>query len=211
MHNCARSWSRISFRNCSMSSVSKRTSWHATSARWCSTSSASLNFNFSQRNFSIVTSCTRHVSSAGIPTSNAFKHVFCARSREQIAAGADLRRLIPTLTPACVAHLSSSFKFEISESGSRAGAFVRKRVSRGDIHSIRAGSTIGSPAYVGRFEWSTYVGRLPAPSLKTNFGVSPRDQAKVCQKKCREDTRTASGFVIARKSTFRSRVWSHLV
>ena len=61
---------------------------------------------------------------------------------------------------------------------------------------------IGSPAYVGRFEWSTYVGRLPAPSLKTNFGVSPRDQAKVCQKKCREDTRTASGFVIARKKYF---------
>ena len=202
MQKAPRSWLHISFRSCSIFSACKRTSWHATSARWCSTRSASLNFNFSQRNFSIVISCTRHVSSAGLPTSNKFKHVFCARSREQIAAGADLRRLIPTLTPACVAHLSSSFKFEISESGSRAGAFVRKRVSRGDIHSIRAGSTIGSPAYVGRFEWSTYVGRLPAPSLKTNFGVSPRDQAKVCQKKCREDTRTASGFVIARKKYF---------
>lgn len=32
--------------------------------------------------------------------------------------------------------------------------------------------------------------------------MSPRDQAKVCQKKCREDTRTASGFVIARKKYF---------
>ena len=74
-----------------------------------------------------------------------------------------------------------------------------RRVSLVADHSTRAGSTIGSPAYVGRFEWSTYFGRLPAPSLKTNFGVSPRDQAKVCQQKCREDTRTASGFVIARK------------
>lgn len=32
--------------------------------------------------------------------------------------------------------------------------------------------------------------------------VSPRHQAKVCQKKCRELTRTASGFVIARKKYF---------
>jgi len=77
-----------------------------------------------------------------------------------------------------------------------------RRVSLVADHSTRAGSTIASPAYVGRFEWSTYFGRLPAPSLKTNFWVSPRDQAKVCQKKCREDTWTASGFVIARKNYF---------
>ncbi len=38
--------------------------------------------------------------------------------------------------------------------------------------------------------------------MKTSFGRSPRDQAKVCQKKCREHTRTASGFVIARKKYF---------
>jgi len=41
-----------------------------------------------------------------------------------------------------------------------------------------------------------------APSLKTNVGRSPGDHAKVCQKKCREDTRAASGFVIARKKYF---------
>ncbi len=61
---------------------------------------------------------------------------------------------------------------------------------------------IGSPAYVGRFEWSTYVGRLCAPSFMTNVGRSPRDQAKACHKKCREDTRAASGFVIACKKYF---------
>ena len=38
-----------------------------------------------------------------------------------------------------------------------------RRVSRTADHSTRAGSTIGSPAYVGRFEQSTYVGRLRAP------------------------------------------------
>ena len=36
----------------------------------------------------------------------------------------------------------------------------------------------------------------------TNFGRSPRDHAKVCQKKCREHTRTPSGFVIAREKYF---------
>ena len=128
--------------------------------------------------------------------------MFCARSCEQIAAGADCRRLIPTLTPACVARTSSSFKFDISERGARAGVFTRRRVSRGDIHSTRAGSTIASPAYVGRFEWSTYVGRLRAPALMTRVGRSPRDQAKACQEKCRELTRTASGFVIAREKYF---------
>ena len=128
--------------------------------------------------------------------------MFCARLCEQIAAGADRRRLIPTLTPACVACTSSSFKFEISERGARAGAFTRRRVSRGDKHSTRAGSTIRSPAYVGRFEWSMYVGRTCAPTLKTSFGRSPRDHAKWYQKKCCEDTRTPSGFVIARKKYF---------
>jgi len=38
-----------------------------------------------------------------------------------------------------------------------------RRVSRTAEHSTRPGSTIGSPAYVGRFEQSTYVGRLRAP------------------------------------------------
>ena len=38
--------------------------------------------------------------------------------------------------------------------------------------------------------------------MKTNVGRSPGDHAKVCHKKCREDTRTASGFVIARKKYF---------
>jgi len=38
-----------------------------------------------------------------------------------------------------------------------------RRVSRTADHSTRPGSTIGSPAYVGRFEQSTYVGRLRAP------------------------------------------------
>jgi len=61
---------------------------------------------------------------------------------------------------------------------------------------------IGSPAYVGRFEWSMYVGRTCAPSLKTSFGRSPRDHAKWYQKKCCEDTRTPSGFVIAREKYF---------
>ena len=77
-----------------------------------------------------------------------------------------------------------------------------RRVSRTADHSTRAGSTIGSPAYVGEFEWSMYVGRTCAPSLKTSFGRSPRDHAKWYQKKCREDTRTPSGFVIARKKYF---------
>ena len=77
-----------------------------------------------------------------------------------------------------------------------------RRVSRTADHSTRAGSTIGSPAYVGRFEWSMYVGRTCAPSLKTSLGRSPRDHAKWYQKKCREDTRTPSGFVIARKKYF---------
>ena len=36
----------------------------------------------------------------------------------------------------------------------------------------------------------------------TNFGRSPRDHAKVRQKKCREHTRTPSGFVIAREKYF---------
>ena len=151
---------------------------------------------------SSLSSTTRYVSSAGLPCSNELKRVCCARSCEQITAGADLRRLIPTLPPACVARTSSSFKFEISESGSLVGAFTRRRVSRGDIQSTRAGSTIGSPAYVGEFEWSMYVGRTCAPSLKTSLGRSPRDHANWCQKKCREDTRTASGFVIARKKYF---------
>ena len=126
-----------------------------------------------QRNFWIVSSCMWQVSSAGLLRSNTFKDMFFARSYERITAGADLRRLIPTLTPTRPSRTSSSFKFEISESGSRAGVLLRRRVSRGDMHSTRAGSMIGSPAYVGRFESSTYVGRLRAPSLMTNFGVSP--------------------------------------
>ena len=77
-----------------------------------------------------------------------------------------------------------------------------RRVSRTADHSTRAGSMIGSPAYVGEFEWSMYVGRTCAPSLKTSFGRSPRDHAKWYQKKCCEDTRTPSGFVIARKKYF---------
>lgn len=77
-----------------------------------------------------------------------------------------------------------------------------RRVSRTADHSARAGSTIGSPVYVGLFEWSTYVGRLRAPSLMTSVGRSPRDQAEVCQKKCRKHTRTQLGFVIARKKYF---------
>ena len=43
---------------------------------------------------------------------------------------------------------------------------------------------------------------MRAPSLKTIFGLFPSNQAKVCQKKCRELTRTASRFVIARKKYF---------
>lgn len=47
-----------------------------------------------------------------------------------------------------------------------------KRVSRTADHSTRAGSTIGSSAYDSRFESSTYVGRLRAPSLITSRAVS---------------------------------------
>ena len=43
---------------------------------------------------------------------------------------------------------------------------------------------------------------MRASSLMTNFGRSPRDHAKVRQKKCREHTRTPSGFVIAREKYF---------